>query len=192
MENNLFEKCLRTALLVGLVALPTWAAETLFSNYAMNVTGSGKNGELWVFSRSGTYSGVTLLNLNAGTSGIQVNGAKQGQVSDSMTAMQDGIYSGVLAEHRRISSGYAGKVGYVLPMYGLDDDGNHLLPAGFFSIRGTEEVLETPLAIPEALEDLDTAMEDHVADETRYFCMSRPVRALRAKDEPPYVIDPLK
>ena len=72
MKNNLFEKCLRTALLVGLVALPTWAAETLFSNYAMNVTGSGKNGELWVFSRSGTYSGVTLLNLNAGTSGIQV------------------------------------------------------------------------------------------------------------------------
>ena len=43
-----------------------------------------------------------------------------------------------------------------------------------------------------AAEDLDTAMEDHVADETRYFCMSRPVRALRAKDEPPYVIDPLK
>ena len=158
MKNNLFEKCLRTALLVGLVALPTWAAETLFSNYAMNVTCSGKNGELWVFSRSGTYSGVTLLNLNAGTSGIQVNGSKQGQVSDSMTAMQDGIYSGVLAEHRRISSGYAGKIGYVLPMYGLDDDGNHLLPAGFFSIRGTEEVLETPLAIPEALEDLDTAM----------------------------------
>lgn len=158
MKNNLFEKCLRTALLVGLVALPTWAAETLFSNYAMNVTGSGKNGELWVFSRSGTYSGVTLLNLNAGSSGIQVNGSKQGQASDSMTAMQDGIYSGVLAEHRRISSGYAGKIGYVLPMYGLDDDGNHLLPAGFFSIRGTEEVLETPLAIPEALEDLDTAM----------------------------------
>jgi hypothetical protein len=88
MKNNLFEKCLRTALLVGLVALPTWAAETLFSNYAMNVTGSGKNGELWVFSRSGTYSGVTLLNLNAGSSGIQVNGSKQGQASDSMTAMR--------------------------------------------------------------------------------------------------------
>lgn len=162
MKNNLFEKCLRTALLVGLVALPTWAAETLFSNYAMNVTGSGKNGELWVFSRSGTYSGVTLLNLNAGSSGIQVNGSKQGQASDSMTAMQDGIYSGVLAEHRRISSGYAGKIGYVLPMYGLDDDGNHLLPAGFFSVRGTEEVQENPLDVdhsllPEAVAE-DSAM----------------------------------
>jgi hypothetical protein len=162
MKNNLFVKNLWTALLVGLMALPVGAAETLFSNYAMNVTGSGKNGELWVFSRSGTYSGVTLLNLNAGSSGIQVNGSKQGQASDSMTAMQDGIYSGVLAEHRRISSGYAGKIGYVLPMYGLDDDGNHLLPAGFFSVRGTEEVQENPLDIdhsllPEAVAE-DSAM----------------------------------
>ena len=162
MKNNLFVKNLWAALLVGLVALPVRAAETLFSNYAMNVTGSGNNGELWVFSRSGTYSGVTLLNLNAGSSGIQVNGSKQGQASDSMTAMQDGIYSGVLAEHRRISSGYAGKIGYVLPMYGLDDDGNHLLPAGFFSVRGTEEVQENPLDVdhsllPEAVAE-DSAM----------------------------------
>ncbi|MDD5941201.1 hypothetical protein [Fibrobacter sp.] len=162
MKNNLFVKNLWAALLVGLMALPVGAAETLFSNYAMNVTGSGKNGELWVFSRSGTYSGVTLLNLNAGSSGIQVNGSKQGQASDSMTAMQDGIYSGVLAEHRRISSGYAGKIGYVLPMYGLDDDGNHLLPAGFFSVRGTEEVQENPLDVdhsllPEAVAE-DSAM----------------------------------
>lgn len=162
MKNNLFVENLWAALLVGLVALPVGAAETLFSNYAMNVTGSGNNGELWVFSRSGTYSGVTLLNLNAGSSGIQVNGSKQGQASDSMTAMQDGIYSGVLAEHRRISSGYAGKIGYVLPMYGLDDDGNHLLPAGFFSVRGTEEVQENPLDVdhsllPEAVAE-DSAM----------------------------------
>lgn len=162
MKNNLFVKNLWAALLVGLVALPVGAAETLFSNYAMNVTGSGNNGELWVFSRSGTYSGVTLLNLNAGSSGIQVNGSKQGQASDSMTAMQDGIYSGVLAEHRRISSGYAGKIGYVLPMYGLDDDGNHLLPAGFFSVRGTEKVQENPLDVdhsllPEAVAE-DSAM----------------------------------
>ena len=162
MKNNLFVKNLWAALLVGLVALPVGAAETLFSNYAMNVTGSGNNGELWVVARSGAYSGVTLLNLNAGSSGIQVNGSKQGQASDSMTAMQDGIYSGVLAEHRRISSGYAGKIGYVLPMYGLDDDGNHLLPAGFFSVRGTEEVQENPLDVdhsllPEAVAE-DSAM----------------------------------
>ena len=40
-------------------------------------------------------------------------------------------------------------------------------------------------------EDLDTAQEDHVADETRYFCMSRPVKALRAAEEKSRVFDPL-
>ena len=35
-------------------------------------------------------------------------------------------------------------------------------------------------------EDLDTGGEDHVADEVRYFCMSRPVKpvAVKAEAEP--------
>ena len=32
-------------------------------------------------------------------------------------------------------------------------------------------------------EDLDTDGEDHVADETRYFCMSRPIKPLQARQE---------
>ena len=40
-------------------------------------------------------------------------------------------------------------------------------------------------------EDLDTGMEDHAADETRYFCMSRPVRPLRPAEARPVVFDPL-
>lgn len=28
-------------------------------------------------------------------------------------------------------------------------------------------------------EDVDTRQEDHIADETRYFCMSRPMAPLR-------------
>ena len=40
-------------------------------------------------------------------------------------------------------------------------------------------------------EDLDTSMEDHVADETRYFCMSRPVKPLRPVEQKPIVFDPL-
>ena len=43
-----------------------------------------------------------------------------------------------------------------------------------------------------AAEDLDTALEDHVADETRYFCMSRPVRALRTAEEKARPFDPLR
>jgi hypothetical protein len=40
------------------------------------------------------------------------------------------------------------------------------------------------------LEDLDTDMEDHVADELRYACMSRPftARVARAIDKNPYLV----
>lgn len=40
-------------------------------------------------------------------------------------------------------------------------------------------------------EDLDTAMEDHIADETRYFCMSRPISPREVKVEKQIGDDPL-
>ena len=40
-------------------------------------------------------------------------------------------------------------------------------------------------------EDLDSSLEDHAADEARYFCMSRPVRALHAPPEREIPYDPL-
>ena len=40
-------------------------------------------------------------------------------------------------------------------------------------------------------EDLDSSLEDHAADEARYFCMSRPVRALYEPPERPVAFDPL-
>ena len=153
----LMKKC-SVMLLVGLMAAASFAAETLFSNYALNVNEAGKPGALWVFSRGDIYSGATLLTLNLGTSGVQVSGSEQGQVSDSMTAVQDGIFSDVLAEHRRTPSVYAGKLGYVLPMVGLDDEGNHLQPSGFLSVRGVDNIVETPFEVFEAMEDLDSAM----------------------------------
>lgn len=148
-------KCLYAVLALG---LSSFAAETLFSNYALNVNETGKTGSLWVFSRGDIYSGVTQLSLKVGATGVQVVESKQEQFSDSMTAVQDGIFSDVMAEHRRTPSLLAGKLGYVLPMFGLDDDGNHLQPAGFFSVRGIDNAYETPLSVGEALEDLDTAM----------------------------------
>ena len=44
---------------------------------------------------------------------------------------------------------------------------------------------------PNRPEDLDTEGEDHVADETRYFCMSRPVRPGKRQEETPVFSDPL-
>ena len=40
-------------------------------------------------------------------------------------------------------------------------------------------------------EDLDTELEDHVADEWRYLCMSRPVKPLTEKTQAPAQVDPL-
>ena len=158
--NRLFEKYVNALTLVlGISVGGTFAAETLFSNGALNVSETGKTGTLWVFSRGDLYSGVTLLDLKVGTNGVQVVESHQEQMSDSMTATQDGVFRDVLAEHRRTSSVYAGKLGYVLPMFGLNDDGEYLMPTGFFSVRGIDNMNETPLDdVPDALLDLDTAM----------------------------------
>ena len=40
-------------------------------------------------------------------------------------------------------------------------------------------------------EDLDTKLEDHVADEIRYFCMTRPLKPIEIKEETKIAFDPL-
>lgn len=137
------------------------AAETLFSNNTFNVHESGSIGSLWVFSRGDTYSGATLLELSIGSGGnVQVSKSAQVQTSDSVTAVQDGIFTDVLAEHRRTPAVFAGKLGYVLPMFMPNDDNDFLEPAGFLSIRGTsdDDVYEMPFDVPDALGDLDSTM----------------------------------
>ena len=44
---------------------------------------------------------------------------------------------------------------------------------------------------PHKPEDLNTEMEDHIADETRYMCMARPVAPIREKPAPERLSDPL-
>lgn len=147
--------------LVGVVMLAGLAlsAETLFNNRALNVNESGTTGSLWVFSRADIYSGVTLLSLTVGSSGsVQVKKSEQAQLSDSLTATQDGVFTDVLAEHRRTPSVYAGKLGYVLPMYGLNDEGSFLQGDGFFAVRDVNNVEEHHLDIPEAFEESDSTM----------------------------------
>ena len=41
------------------------------------------------------------------------------------------------------------------------------------------------------VEDLDTELEDHVADEWRYMCMSRPIKPIRAIQQKTIMADPL-
>ena len=43
-----------------------------------------------------------------------------------------------------------------------------------------------------APEDLDTAQEDHVADEVRYMCMSRPIKPRVPAERDPFLADPAR
>ena len=135
------------------------ATETLFSNWAFSVAPGSATGSLWVFSRGEMNSGVTLLNLNVSASGqVQLSPTEQGPLSDSVTAVHDGIFTDVNANHRRIPAENAGRLGLVYPMYGLDNNGNLLQPEGIISVRSTEDIFETPLELPSAAEELDSAM----------------------------------
>lgn len=40
-------------------------------------------------------------------------------------------------------------------------------------------------------EDIDTELEDHVADEVRYMCMSRPISPMQPEEPAVYMVDPL-
>lgn len=44
---------------------------------------------------------------------------------------------------------------------------------------------------PSKIEDLDTTQEDHIADETRYMCMTRPIEPLKPIELKAYRDDPL-
>lgn len=41
-------------------------------------------------------------------------------------------------------------------------------------------------------EDIDTRLEDHVADETRYLCMANPMKPIKVEDRTPAVYNPLE
>ena len=145
------------------LGISAYAAETLFSNYTYNVNETGQVGSLWVLSRGDTYSGVTRLSFELGSSGVHVkNKSEQAQFSDDVSAVQSGLlsFNDLLAERRRTPSVYAGPLGYVLPMFGPDDDDNYLQPTGFLSVIGTEDgdITETPLDVPSVLADQDSGM----------------------------------
>ena len=135
------------------------AGETLFSNYVYAVGPAGQNGTLWAFSRDNSYSGVTLLNFKVADKGnVVTESTAQAQVAtDTLTAVQDGIFEDDLAERRRIPSVYAGsKFGLVLPMFAMDKDDRYRVPAGYYTIRDLGNVIENPIDVPSIVEDLDT------------------------------------
>lgn len=72
----------------------------------------------------------------------------------------------------------------------FDEDGYPRMYV-FNTCRAFIRTIPTLIYDEHRAEDLDTKMEDHVADEWRYFCMSRPIKPIRAVKEQRTLFDPL-
>lgn len=100
------------------------------------------------------------------------------------TASKYGVYF-TPGDHERIA-------GWMQCHYRLQFDENGF--ARCYIFEGCEGFIRTiPLMMYDEhkVEDLDTSMEDHIADEWRYMCMSRPVRPLRPVESVTILNDPL-
>ncbi len=158
---------LAASLFVGGCALcgSAFAGETLFGNYVFAVAPTGENGKLWAFSQDNVYSGVTYLSFRVAENGsIVTESTKKEQVSDTLTAVHDGmqyvIIQDELAELRRLPAVYTeSKLGLVLPMFAMDKDDRYLQPAGFFGFRSLDKLNEYPIDVPAAAEDLEKPMQ---------------------------------
>ena len=61
----------------------------------------------------------------------------------------------------------------------------------FDSCRGFIRTIPLQMYDEHRPEDLDTSLEDHIADEWRYMCMARPIKPMQAPEEKVYLNDPL-
>ncbi|MCF0216320.1 MAG: hypothetical protein HUK21_07595 [Fibrobacteraceae bacterium] len=139
--------------------VPLFGAEVLVSNYVFSVSPSAKDGALWTFSRGDVNSGVSLLELGVGNGGrIQVKNSTQNIYSEEYSSLQDHFFVDVLGERRRVPTTLAGGLGWLLPMFSEGKNGGYLTPAGFVSVRNEKNLVETPIDLPEAAEDMDSAM----------------------------------
>ena len=138
-----------------------FAGETLFGNCVYAIAPGGSNGTLWAFSHDNTYSGETRLNFNVSDKGyVSVESTGQAQVSDTLTAVQTGLFDDDLAERRRVPAIYTdSKLGFVLPMYAMDNNDRFMQPAGYFNIRDLNSVIENPVEAPAAADDLEKPMQ---------------------------------
>ena len=104
--------------------------------------------------------------------------------SIAQTAEKYGIYFS-RGDNRRIP-------GWMQVHYRLRFDENGY--PGMYVFAGCKAFLRTmPLMMYDSAdpEDLDTKLEDHVADEVRYLCMSRPMKPQPETAEVSLAVDPL-
>lgn len=72
----------------------------------------------------------------------------------------------------------------------FDDDGYPRMYV-FSNCKGFIRTIPLMMYDEHKPEDLDTSLEDHIADEWRYMCMARPIKPMRPVEQKVYINDPL-
>lgn len=117
------------------------------SNFTYSAGPGPSTGALWVVSRGTSGSGVTLVNLNFSAGNVSVAKMQNEILPDSLTPVQDGVFSDITAEHRRTPFARAGKLGFVVPLI-VESDSGYLNPWGYFSARAANTVSTKKLSAP--------------------------------------------
>ncbi len=123
------------------------SSDGFVSNFTYAAGPGNLTGTLWVVSRGTSGSGLTLVNLALGSGNVHVSKMTTELLPDSITPVQDGVFSDVTAEHRRTPFARAGKLGLVVPLVAESDSG-YLVPWGYFSARTAGAVTSKPLPTP--------------------------------------------
>lgn len=90
------------------------------------------------------------------------------------TAMKYGIYF-TKGDNKRIA-------GWQQVHYRMQfDDNGYPMMYVFNTCKNFIRTISLLMYSETKVEDLDTDLEDHIADETRYMCMSRPIKPIKAK-----------
>lgn len=107
-----------------------------------------------------------------------------GGESIAETAQKYGVYF-TPGDHQRIP-------GWMQIHYRMAfDENGYPMMYVFNNCKDFIRTIPTLLYDEHKVEDLDTEGEDHIADETRYFCMSRPIKPRQAAIPDEYVNNPL-
>ena len=100
------------------------------------------------------------------------------------TAIKYGVYF-TPGDHERIA-------GWMQCHYRLQFDANGYARMYVFeNCKGFIRTIPLMMYDEHKVEDLDTSMEDHIADEWRYMCMARPIEPIREVEQKTILSDPL-
>lgn len=134
---------------------------------------------------------ATIERTHPWLKGKQIHGVADPAIWDSSrgesiadTAMKYGVYF-TPGDHERIP-------GWMQCHYRLQFDENGYARCYIFdNCKGFIRTIPLMMYDERKPEDLDTSMEDHIADEWRYMCMSRPIKPLKPVEKRTILSDPL-